>query len=448
MTTSNSTQAAPPAATLDDTDVDPETIQSTVDMSLSLAFSLVQSWMPPASSTPLDQSVIQSRKKLEEYMRRPPRLGVGTPIPTAQHAQPTHHETQKLKNRLVGSGAARRKAEEEAKLNGGGSKRPGNNSDEEDESESRASAMKKKQARVGINGLSVFGGGKDGKHSKPKPNTEVEPRSRDDVVTISSATTLSVRERTPPAPTSPTCSHSSTSKPSPEPFAADADVEISSSLYPEPPASEVTPGEPVEIHKLPAKLPLAAKIWPQSPPQSKRRKTLAAMLPPPSPSYTWSMVLPRLPHSSSASESVASSSVPSSSAATEPGLDSAARLSRKERKRLRKAAQQIQIETQEIAAKGQEGQSADRGRDSVSGSKSQDLDVPTPDSSVVAVATASTQQSGRTEADSDDSDTDDDGSEMVSRASDEHRVVAQDDTVQNGGKKKRKRRARKKPGPG
>jgi hypothetical protein len=53
-------------------DIDPETIQSTVDMSLSLALNLVQSWMPTASSS-IDSSVVESRKRLEEYMRRPPR---------------------------------------------------------------------------------------------------------------------------------------------------------------------------------------------------------------------------------------------------------------------------------------------------------------------------------------------------------------------------------------
>jgi hypothetical protein len=74
MTSSSSTQPAPSAATVsDDADIDIETIQSTVDMSVSLALGLVQTWMPPASSKPLNQSVIQSRKKLEEYMRRPPR---------------------------------------------------------------------------------------------------------------------------------------------------------------------------------------------------------------------------------------------------------------------------------------------------------------------------------------------------------------------------------------
>ncbi|KAH7343414.1 hypothetical protein B0J17DRAFT_175701 [Rhizoctonia solani] len=312
MASSSSAQAAPPTTTnTEDADIDAETIQSTVDMSFSLALSLVQTWMPPASSTPLDTSVVQSRKKLEEYMRRPPRLGVGTPIPAAQQTQSTHYDTQKLKNRLVGSGAARRKAEEETKLNGAGSKRSGSNSsDEDDESESRASAMKKKQVRTGINGLSIFEGAKGGKHSKLKADTKTEPRHQDDT-TATSVTALPARERTPPAPTSPTCSPSSTTKPSPEPIAAtEAGVGPGSSPHDEPPATQATPGEPMGIHKLPAKLPLAAKIWPQSPPQSKRRRTLSAMLPPASPSHTWSMVLPRPPPSRSASESVASSSVP------------------------------------------------------------------------------------------------------------------------------------------
>ncbi|CAE7233414.1 unnamed protein product [Rhizoctonia solani] len=447
MASSSSAQATPATTVADDPDIDAEKIQSTVDVSLSLALSLVQTWMPSASSAPLDQSVVQSRKKLEEYMRRPPRLGVGTPIPTAQHTQATYHETQKLKNRLVGSGAARRKAEEETKLNGTGSKRPGSHSDEEDDSESRANAMKKKQARTGINGLSVFGGGKGGKGSKPNSNTEAQPQPQANAA----VTSTPVRERTPPAPTSPTCSFSSTAKASPEPSAStEADAGTRSSPHAKPPAIQTTPDEPMGIHKLPAKLPLASKIWPQSPspPQSKRRKTLTAMLPPQSPSHTWNLALPRHSLSSSASESVASSSVPSSSA-TDPGLDSTARLSRKERKRLRKAAQQTESLIQENAAKDLEGRPADPGRDSVSESKSRDACASPPDLGVVAMTATSTPRARPTEADLDDSDGDDDESEeMVSRTSEEHRVVAQDDTMQDGGKKKRKRRARKKPGTG
>ncbi|QRW16363.1 hypothetical protein RhiXN_04364 [Rhizoctonia solani] len=425
MASSSSTQAAPPAAAVsDDTDIDVETIQSTVDMSMSLALSLVQTWMPSSLAAPLNQSVVQSRKRLEEYMRRPPRLGVGTPIPTAQNAQLTHHETQKLKNRLVGSGAARRKAQEETMLNVAGSKRPGGTNDDEDESESR---------------------GKGGKHSKVKSEDKLQ--SQDNTIAVTSITALSPRQRTPLIPTSPTSSPSSTLKTSPEPIpAANAGTERNSSPYTGPSVTQATPDEPMGIHKLPAKLPLAAKIWPQSPPQNKRRKTLAAMLPPPSPSHnTWSMVLPRLPPSRSASESVASSSVPSSSATTEPGPDSATRLSRKERKRLRKAA--LQTETQETVPRNYQDHPSDRG--SMSESKSQGAHVPSPDTGAVAMKATSTPRHDSSDADSDDSDRgDEELEEMVSRASDEHsRVGAQDDTVQDGGKKKRKRRTRKNLGP-
>ncbi|ELU45516.1 hypothetical protein AG1IA_00450 [Rhizoctonia solani AG-1 IA] len=203
MASSSSTQAAPPAAAVsDDTDIDVETIQSTVDMSMSLALSLVQTWMPSSLAAPLNQSVVQSRKRLEEYMRRPPRLGVGTPIPTAQNAQLTHHETQKLKNRLVGSGAARRKAQEETMLNVAGSKRPGGTNDDEDESESRTSAMKKKQARTTTNGLFIFEGGKGGKHSKVKSEDKLQ--SQDNTIAVTSITALSPRQRTPLIPTTHT----------------------------------------------------------------------------------------------------------------------------------------------------------------------------------------------------------------------------------------------------
>ncbi|KAF8760028.1 hypothetical protein RHS01_01589 [Rhizoctonia solani] len=447
MASSSSTQAAPPAAAVsDDTDIDVETIQSTVDMSMSLALSLVQTWMPSSLAAPLNQSVVQSRKRLEEYMRRPPGdLGVGTPIPTAQNAQLTHHETQKLKNRLVGSGAARRKAQEETMLNVAGSKRPGGTNDDEDESESRTSAMKKKQARTTTNGLSIL----------KVERVENIPRSSPRINSNRKITLLRLLPLRPsphgkelhsflPAPPVHLAPLSKLARSPYRPLTPR--TERNSSPYTGPSVTQATPDEPMGIHKLPAKLPLAAKIWPQSPPQNKRRKTLAAMLPPPSPSHnTWSMVLPRLPPSRSASESVASSSVPSSSATTEPGPDSATRLSRKERKRLRKAA--LQTETQETVPRNYQDHPSDRG--SMSESKSQGAHVPSPDTGAVAMKATSTPRHDSSDADSDDSDRgDEELEEMVSRASDEHsRVGAQDDTVQDGGKKKRKRRTRKNLGP-
>ncbi|KAG8682102.1 hypothetical protein FRC09_017016, partial [Ceratobasidium sp. 395] len=266
-------------------DIDAETIQSAADMSLSLALSMVQSWMPSSSSS-VDPSITESRKKLDEYMRRPPRLGVGAPLPTTatqNQNQATHHETQRLKNRLVGSGAARRRAED-AKLNG--SNKP--DSEDGDEAESRTSAMKKKEHGKSSS-LSVFG-------------TSTTPKA---------ASTTPRETRIPPSPTTP----SSTT----------------SALVPCSSPSQ-SPQEPMGIHTLPSKLSLAAKVWPrsngaQSPsstgpdrPHTKRRK-VAPMLPPPAPGdLAWNMQL-LASRSSSVSAPASVVSVSSQAQPTDVGAD-------------------------------------------------------------------------------------------------------------------------------
>lgn len=238
----------------------------------------------------------------------------------------------------MGAGAARRKAEE-GKVNGversGGKKRPGESGSDDDELESRASAMKKgRTASAKPNGLSVFG-------TPAKNNSIAQPKAKAKVQA----------EKSP----SPALTSTPASDPIPKP----------DGLTPMPPNE---PEEPMGVHTLPNKLPLAAKIWSRmsysSSPvgsdgsQTKRRK-VAPMLPPPSPAalspntpeLTWSSLLPQLPPSSSSSTASATSSVSSRNITSDklggehtrqPGADSTAHLSReerKERKRLRKAAQ-------------------------------------------------------------------------------------------------------------
>ncbi|KAG9104198.1 hypothetical protein FRC06_004623 [Ceratobasidium sp. 370] len=322
-------------------DIDPETIQSAVDMSLSLALSMVQSWMPAASSSAsVNPSIAESRKKLEEYMRRPPRLGVGAPIPSAaqKQTQATHHETQRLKNRLVGSGAARRRAED-AKLNG--LNKPdgdGSNSDQ-DESESRASAVKKNEKLVNVksNGLSVFG-------STATPKATPKPAAAPSTPARSSSSTSPGREATPGKSSSPSQLNNS-------------------------------PGEPMGIHTLPPKLSLAAKIWPRlssapspsstGPDRPAKRRKVAPMLPPLAPDLAWNMQLPAS-RSSSVSASVSSqaqSAIGPDTGGTPaeepdraqvgPGPIAVAQLSRKERKRLRREAaqQSASLEKQLVSAR-------------------------------------------------------------------------------------------------
>ncbi|KAG9127390.1 hypothetical protein FRC07_014335 [Ceratobasidium sp. 392] len=418
-------------------DIDAETIQSTVDMSLSLALNMVQSWMP-AATVAVDPAITESRKKLEEYMRRPPRLGVGAPLPQANQTQnqATHHETQRLKNRLVGSGAARKRAED-TKLNG--SNKP--ESESEGEEESRTTAVKNKKQANGT--TSVFGPTATPKSrtrpiatiSSPSPSVPRPP-------TTPSSTTSPVREATPNKPSSPT-------------------------------QPTTSPNEPMGIHTLHPKLSLAAKIWPRSNgapspsptsagPDRKRRK----MLPP----LSWNiqMQVPASPRSSSVSAppSVSSSQAPTDTTAEEESdrSDSTvqlAQLSRKERKRLRREAEagaQQSVsgpgEKEPLVLSGSERESASEAETlQLSPSAKEDLDVSAP--------RAETDESGEGE-----------GLEMVSRIrengerdnsvkymnrgliySETRQGVSgkasdKNDTVQQEGKRKRKRRAKKKPVPG
>jgi len=121
-------------------DIDTETLQSEIDMSMSLVHNLVSSWVKPSQKV-RTKSTTNTQKELEEYMRQPPRLGVGAPIPEASNA---YRDTARLKNQLK-SGKKRARYEDESV------KKEENSSDDE---ESRAGVMKKK-AKV-----DVFDGGK------------------------------------------------------------------------------------------------------------------------------------------------------------------------------------------------------------------------------------------------------------------------------------------------
>jgi hypothetical protein len=53
-------------------DIDTETLQSQIDLSMSLVHNLVSSWMKPSQQVGA-MSSDSAQKELEEYMRRPPR---------------------------------------------------------------------------------------------------------------------------------------------------------------------------------------------------------------------------------------------------------------------------------------------------------------------------------------------------------------------------------------
>ncbi|KAF8897724.1 hypothetical protein BD779DRAFT_1465841 [Infundibulicybe gibba] len=111
--------------TTQSTEVDVETLQAQIDLSMSFADNLISSWIKPSLNLPTRSQNIES--ELQEYMRRPTRLGVGAKIP-----QTTSHwrEAGSLKAKLN----AKVTREEDAVLERG----------DEDPEESRTGAIKKR----------------------------------------------------------------------------------------------------------------------------------------------------------------------------------------------------------------------------------------------------------------------------------------------------------------
>ena len=129
-------------------DVDVETLQAQIDLSLAHTQNLVSSWLKPKyGNATASSSRANQERELEELMKRPPRyassslmragsdlcvprLGVGAPIPSS--AGVAGHEAMKLKGKLASR------------------KRPREEDDtktiviSDDEDESRAGSIKKK----------------------------------------------------------------------------------------------------------------------------------------------------------------------------------------------------------------------------------------------------------------------------------------------------------------
>ncbi|CAK5262989.1 unnamed protein product [Mycena citricolor] len=93
-----------------DEDIDNETLQAQIDLSMSFTDNLVASWIKPsAKHGKSSSSTLES--ELKEYMRRPPRLGVGAPLPELANSSRT---ADRLKSRLTDKGKKRAREEEEA----------------------------------------------------------------------------------------------------------------------------------------------------------------------------------------------------------------------------------------------------------------------------------------------------------------------------------------------
>jgi len=56
-----------------DDDIDTETLQAQLNMSMSFAEDLVSSWIKPAHKAKLSKSTVDAQKLLDEQLRRPAR---------------------------------------------------------------------------------------------------------------------------------------------------------------------------------------------------------------------------------------------------------------------------------------------------------------------------------------------------------------------------------------
>ncbi|KAJ3739577.1 hypothetical protein DFH05DRAFT_1463906 [Lentinula detonsa] len=113
-------------------DIDTEAIQAQIDLSMSVTNDLVSSWIKSSDKpkTPYNQAL---EAELKEYMRRPPRLGVGASVPESTSV--SSRETARLKGSLVGKGKKRAREDEGESFN---------RSTSDDEGESRTGAIRKK----------------------------------------------------------------------------------------------------------------------------------------------------------------------------------------------------------------------------------------------------------------------------------------------------------------
>ncbi|KAK0242547.1 hypothetical protein EDD85DRAFT_294021 [Armillaria nabsnona] len=121
----------------DNDEIDLETLQARIDLSMSFTHDLVSSWVKPTPNSNKSSSSKSMEKILQEEMRRPPRLGVGASV--SDYNTLSSRETARLKGHLLSNGKKRSREDEDPQPST--SKQTVEDSDE---GESRAGAIRKK----------------------------------------------------------------------------------------------------------------------------------------------------------------------------------------------------------------------------------------------------------------------------------------------------------------
>ncbi|KAL1940089.1 hypothetical protein VTO73DRAFT_9424 [Trametes versicolor] len=141
---------------------DLETLQAQIDMSMAFTHNIVSGWMKSSKTKLPSSSSRTNDKDLEEYMRKPARLGVGAAPPEATGV--LGRETAKLRNKLTGKGKKRERDEaEEGSARTGAQTAGGGTAESDEDEDSRARAITKK---VRVDPFAARGDGKKKKKKK------------------------------------------------------------------------------------------------------------------------------------------------------------------------------------------------------------------------------------------------------------------------------------------
>jgi len=122
-------------------DIDTETLQAQIDLAMAHAQNLVASWLPGSSSSMTQPSsrAAETEAELQALLRRPPRLGVGAPIPE------THAPAQaRLVQKLQGGKKRARELANDAHADAVGVKKKEDGEDESSAEESRIGTTRKR----------------------------------------------------------------------------------------------------------------------------------------------------------------------------------------------------------------------------------------------------------------------------------------------------------------
>ncbi|KAK7061892.1 hypothetical protein R3P38DRAFT_2832142 [Favolaschia claudopus] len=120
-------------------DIDIETLQAQIDLSLAYTQNLVSSWVKPSNKPTKNSTRALIEAEIKDSMRRPPRLGVGAAVP--ETVASSSRDTERLKARLTGKGNNKRAREED---NEPGSSKQQQRQHSDAEEDSRGASHKKK----------------------------------------------------------------------------------------------------------------------------------------------------------------------------------------------------------------------------------------------------------------------------------------------------------------